>query len=629
MRTRINLHLCRLAVAFVWAAFVIQCGYAQGTAFSYEGQLLSNGQPANGNYDITFTLFAYSQYGFPVGPVLTNLDTPVSGGLFSATLNFGAVFNGSNYWLEIAVRTNGNGYFTILEPRQLVTPVPYAVFSATASNAVAALSAASVPAGGIVGTIPTGSLGSNVALLTASGTLPTNVLPASVPLLGTNGVLSSNVLPVGFLSSGNISWQVPSTTAVQAQPNSGYLVTNSEQVTITLPATPNVGDVVEIAGRSFGEWLLAQNAGQMIAASFTPVVLPGDASGYWNSIASSSDGTRIAAVSPGGYGIWTSSNFGTNWAQTSAPTNLSWRSIASSSDGTKLAAAAWDSGIWTSSDSGTSWVQTGAPTFSTNLNIVWSSIASSSDGTRLVAVNGGGLGGGIWTSSNSGTNWVQTSAPTNAGWYAIASSSDGTKLAAVSPDGYGIWTSSNSGTNWGQTSASTQNAAWQSIAMSADGTKLAVVASGGGIWTSSNFGTNWMETSAPSANWSCIASSSDGTELAAVDNGGGVWVSSDSGTNWAQANASSPLLFSIISSLGWTCIASSSDGTKVVAGVSSGGIWTFVDGVLSHQTAAASGATTVGTAGFLQGNFGTVVELVYAGEGQFIALYQTGSLSGH
>jgi hypothetical protein len=30
---------------------------AQGTAFTYQGQLQNNGSPANGNYDFTFALF--------------------------------------------------------------------------------------------------------------------------------------------------------------------------------------------------------------------------------------------------------------------------------------------------------------------------------------------------------------------------------------------------------------------------------------------------------------------------------------------------------------------------------------------------------------------------------------------
>jgi hypothetical protein len=42
-----------------------------------------------------------------------------------------------------------------------------------------------------------------------------------------------------------------------------------------------------------------------------------------------------------------------------------------------------------------------------------------------------------------------------------------------------------------------------------------------------------------------------------------------------------------------------------------------------------SGSTMVGTAGFFQGYFGSVIELIYSGGGQFITVYQNGSFSGH
>ena len=101
---------------------------AQGTAFTYQGHLEDNGAPANGKYDLRFTLFPSSGIGSAVTGPLTNSATAVSNGLFTVTLDFGAgLFNGQNRWLEIAARTNGSGGFTTLSPRQWVTPVPYAI----------------------------------------------------------------------------------------------------------------------------------------------------------------------------------------------------------------------------------------------------------------------------------------------------------------------------------------------------------------------------------------------------------------------------------------------------------------------------------------------------------------------
>ena len=74
---------------------------------------------------------------------LTNSATGLSNGLFAVTLDFGGVFTGSNFWLEIAARTNGGGAFSTLSPRQPILPVPYALYSATAGSAVTAITAGS------------------------------------------------------------------------------------------------------------------------------------------------------------------------------------------------------------------------------------------------------------------------------------------------------------------------------------------------------------------------------------------------------------------------------------------------------------------------------------------------------
>src|SRR5580692_3302421 len=99
---------------------------AQGTAFTYQGLLNDGGSPANGQYDLQFVVFDASTNGTQIGATLTNATTSVSNGLFDVPLDFGAVFTGNHYWLEIGVRTNGGDSFTILNPRQPIAPAPYA-----------------------------------------------------------------------------------------------------------------------------------------------------------------------------------------------------------------------------------------------------------------------------------------------------------------------------------------------------------------------------------------------------------------------------------------------------------------------------------------------------------------------
>ena len=83
---------------------------AQSTAFTYQGRLNDNGAPANGVYDLRFTIYDSTNNPGPIiaGP-LTNSATGVNNGLFTVTLDFGpGIFSGADRWLEIAVRTNGS-----------------------------------------------------------------------------------------------------------------------------------------------------------------------------------------------------------------------------------------------------------------------------------------------------------------------------------------------------------------------------------------------------------------------------------------------------------------------------------------------------------------------------------------
>lgn len=61
-----------------------------------------------------------------------------------------------------------------------------------------------------------------------------------------------------------VSWVNVTGTTQQAASNTGYMANNAAQVTITLPPTPTVGDVVQVSGIGSGGWKIAQNAGQYV-----------------------------------------------------------------------------------------------------------------------------------------------------------------------------------------------------------------------------------------------------------------------------------------------------------------------------------------------------------------------------
>jgi hypothetical protein len=100
-----------------------------GTAFTYQGQLIDNNQPANGLYNFQFKLFDANNGGNQVGGSINKPETQVNNGSFVAELDFGHVFDGNSHWLEIGVRPgeqNDPNIYTTLNPRQKVTSTLYA-----------------------------------------------------------------------------------------------------------------------------------------------------------------------------------------------------------------------------------------------------------------------------------------------------------------------------------------------------------------------------------------------------------------------------------------------------------------------------------------------------------------------
>jgi hypothetical protein len=104
-----------------------------GTAFSYQGRLMDGGSPANGTYDFEFKLFNSLVDGTQVGSTFWREEIPVAGGLINVEVDFGAFFNGEARYLEIGIRLGGStGPFSLLTPRQTLTPAPYALYAASA-----------------------------------------------------------------------------------------------------------------------------------------------------------------------------------------------------------------------------------------------------------------------------------------------------------------------------------------------------------------------------------------------------------------------------------------------------------------------------------------------------------------
>jgi hypothetical protein len=168
---------------------------AQGTAFTYQGELQSSGAPVNSPADFQFSLFSAATGGTQVGSTVTRNAQSVAEGLFTTAVDFGVNPFTSNQtlFLQIAVRSPaGSGSFVTMNSRQPLTPAPFSL-STRGLNVDAAgnitlprdanrtLSVGQEPVG-----VPGGSNGRSLTI--ASGSAATGASSAS---LGGNLILQA------------------------------------------------------------------------------------------------------------------------------------------------------------------------------------------------------------------------------------------------------------------------------------------------------------------------------------------------------------------------------------------------------------------------------------------------------
>ena len=126
-----NKSLNALIAATVGAAASL--AHAQN-AFTYQGTLDENGAPANGTYDMRFSVWNDSASGppdFQFGVTQTRSAVTVEDGLFTVSLDLGneAFETFDPRFLQIEVRESGTGGYTELAPRSPLDFAPRSVFS--------------------------------------------------------------------------------------------------------------------------------------------------------------------------------------------------------------------------------------------------------------------------------------------------------------------------------------------------------------------------------------------------------------------------------------------------------------------------------------------------------------------
>lgn len=97
-------------------------------SFTYQGELIDNGSPAQGTFDITIQAFDnVDASGIPLAESI-HTSTVVSAGVFTIEqVDLGSmIFDGMEMWLQISVKQPTDASYTALSPLQKMGSVPYA-----------------------------------------------------------------------------------------------------------------------------------------------------------------------------------------------------------------------------------------------------------------------------------------------------------------------------------------------------------------------------------------------------------------------------------------------------------------------------------------------------------------------
>jgi hypothetical protein len=249
---------------------------AQDTAFTYQGRLLESGGPAHGEYAMRFNLYSTETGGAPTGDPVEVDAVPVSEGLFTLRLDWGAtVFENPDLWLEIEVRTNSaEAAYVLLSPRQKLTPTPRAL---VAGHATVAAQATAVASGAVTGdAVATGSLSANhiapdQVVRSLNGLHDDVLLEAGTNMsLTATGPSSVAIHNLGWGLQGNIG--TDSTTQFLGTIDEAALElrVNAARV-LRLERSTNYGNLVNV---------IAGHAGNTVSTPYYGVVIAGGGARY-------------------------------------------------------------------------------------------------------------------------------------------------------------------------------------------------------------------------------------------------------------------------------------------------------------------------------------------------------------
>jgi hypothetical protein len=285
--------ICPLLALIVFSSLNVTAR-AGSTEFTYQGHLNAGASPANGSYDLKFSLFDAVTAGNQISSTVTTNAVGVANGVFTVPLDFGVkAFSGPDRWLEISVQPAGGGSFTTLAPRQKMTATPYALalpnLRTEASNNGLSFLSANIIGGSTVNAVAAGVSGAVIA-----GGGATNGFPQ---------LINANYSVIGGGYSNTVSANGSQSTIAGGVGNSatsGGVTIGGGQVNNASANFATIGGGQSNAASGANSTI---SGGNTNAASGANSTIPGGSSNVASGQNSFAAGNRAKAIHPGAF-VW-------------------------------------------------------------------------------------------------------------------------------------------------------------------------------------------------------------------------------------------------------------------------------------------------------------------------------------
>jgi hypothetical protein len=209
--------------------------------------------------------------GLGIATVPTNGQIPIGNGTnyTAGTLTAGTGISVVNASGSITINATTGGVTSITgTANQIIASSPTGAITLSTPQNINTTSSPTFAALTLSAPLVPGSGGLGIATTPTNGQIPigngTNYTAATLTA-GTGISIGNGVGTVTVTATGiSIGWNGVSGTTQAAAVNSGYVIQNASQTTVTLPATAAIGSIVIVTGLGAGGFILAANTGQTI-----------------------------------------------------------------------------------------------------------------------------------------------------------------------------------------------------------------------------------------------------------------------------------------------------------------------------------------------------------------------------